>query len=113
MTHESSDEDGEPGKDHGTGTRDGHPETDGGVAEPGEIALDPWGSSTVSDYRKLFDQFGIERFEAVVDEVPNPHYLIRRGVIFGHRDYRALTDAMDPDSAANGSSSCIASVSAR
>ena len=97
MAHESSDEDGEPGEDHGTGTRDGHPETDGGVAEPGEIALDPWGSSTVSDYRKLFDQFGIERFEAVVDEVPDPHYLMRRGVIFGHRDYRALTDAMHDD----------------
>ncbi|WP_435348314.1 tryptophan--tRNA ligase [Haloarchaeobius sp. HRN-SO-5] len=59
-----------------------------------DLALDPWGSSTVSDYRKLFEEFGIEEFDEVLPEVPNPHYLMRRGVIFGHRDYRAVTDAM-------------------
>jgi len=95
MTQESSDEDGDPGGESRE-TRN-EPQTDGGVADPDEIALDPWGSSTVSDYRKLFDQFGIERFEELLDEVPNPHYLMRRGVIFGHRDYRALTDAMHDD----------------
>jgi tryptophanyl-tRNA synthetase len=70
------------------------PATDGGVSGADDVALDPWGSSTVSDYRKLFDQFGIERFEEALDEVPDPHYLMRRGVIFGHRDYRAVTEAM-------------------
>ena len=63
--------------------------TDGGsdtAAGADDVALDPWGSSTVSDYRKLFDEFGIETFDDVLDEVPNPHYLMRRGVIFGHRD---------------------------
>ncbi|WP_267641666.1 tryptophan--tRNA ligase [Haloarchaeobius amylolyticus] len=59
-----------------------------------EVALDPWGSSTVSDYRKLFEEFGIEEFDEVLPEVPNPHYLMRRGVIFGHRDYRPVADAM-------------------
>jgi len=42
----------------------------------------------------LFEQFGIERFETVLDEVPTPHYLMRRGVIFGHRDYRPVARAM-------------------
>ena len=65
---------------------------DGGSVD--DVALDPWGSSTVSDYRKLFEQFGIERFEEVLGEVPAPHYLMRRGVIFGHRDYRPVARAM-------------------
>jgi len=98
MARESSGEDDERGEHPeappGAGDCAG-PRPDGGVTNPDEIALDPWGSSTVSDYRKLFEQFGIERFEAVVEEVPDPHYLMRRGVIFGHRDYRALTDAMN------------------
>jgi len=100
MTPEPSDRDDKPGDEHRgapAGADHTDPRADGGVAGSDEIALDPWGSSTVSDYRKLFEQFGIERFEAVVDEVPDPHYLMRRGVIFGHRDYRALTDAMHED----------------
>jgi tryptophanyl-tRNA synthetase len=70
---------------------------DGGTAGVDDVALDPWGSTTVSDYRKLFEQFGIERFETILDEVPNPHYLMRRGVIFGHRDYRPVARAMRND----------------
>ncbi len=69
--------------------------TDGGAVD--DVALDPWGSSTVSDYRKLFEQFGIEQFEEVLDEVPDPHYLMRRGVIFGHREYRQIASAMVND----------------
>jgi len=69
---------------------------DGGSEAAGadEVALDPWGSSTVSDYRQLFTEFGIEAFDAVLPEVPAPHYLMRRGVIFGHRDYRPVAEAM-------------------
>ncbi|WP_248517908.1 tryptophan--tRNA ligase [Salinarchaeum laminariae] len=81
-------------------TADAGPEllTDGGTAEGAdETTLDPWGSATVSDYRKLFDQFGIESFDEILDSVPHPHYLMRRGVIFGHRDYDAVADAMRND----------------
>ncbi|MFC6827217.1 tryptophan--tRNA ligase [Halopelagius fulvigenes] len=69
---------------------------DGGASAEGadDVALDPWGSSTISDYRKLFEEFGIEEFDEVLPEVPNPHYLMRRGVIFGHRDYTPVADAM-------------------
>ncbi|WP_115864776.1 tryptophan--tRNA ligase [Halorussus litoreus] len=73
---------------------------DGGTdaAEPEEGAtLDPWGSDTIADYRKLFEEFGIEEFDELLGEVPNPHYLMRRGVIFGHRDYRRVADAMQND----------------
>ncbi|WP_246985980.1 tryptophan--tRNA ligase [Halorientalis marina] len=65
---------------------------DGGAVD--DVALDPWGSATVDDYRKLFEQFGIEEFDAVLPDVPDPHYLMRRGVIFGHRDYRPVAEAM-------------------
>jgi tryptophanyl-tRNA synthetase len=67
---------------------------DGGAAGADDVALDPWGSSTVEDYRKLFEQFGIEAFDEVLPEVADPHYLMRRGVIFGHRDYRPVAEAM-------------------
>ncbi|MEF8819715.1 MAG: tryptophan--tRNA ligase [Haloferacaceae archaeon] len=59
-----------------------------------ETALDPWGSSTVDDYRSLFAEFGIESFDELLPAVPDPHYLMRRGVIFGHRDYRRVARAM-------------------
>jgi len=65
---------------------------DGGAVD--DVALDPWGSATIGDYRKLFEQFGIEEFDEVLPEVPNPHYLMRRGVIFGHRGYRRVADAL-------------------
>jgi len=68
--------------------------TDGGVDD---VTLNPWGSSAVDDYRKLFEQFGIEQFEEIIDQVPTPHYLMRRGVIFGHRDYRPVAEAMRND----------------
>jgi tryptophanyl-tRNA synthetase len=70
-----------------------------------DVALDPWGSATVSDYRNLFAEFGIEEFDEILPEVPAPHYLMRRGVIFGHRDYRPVARAMregDPFAALSG-----------
>ena len=68
--------------------------TDGGAAGADEVALDPWGSSTVEDYRKLFEEFGIEAFDEILPAVANPHYLMRRGVIFGHRDYEPVATAL-------------------
>ena len=74
------------------------PLSDGGTAAGADdVTLDPWGSSTVADYRKLFEQFGIEEFDEVLPDVPHPHYLMRRGVIFGHREYRRVLEAMAND----------------
>ncbi|WP_436346145.1 tryptophan--tRNA ligase [Natronorubrum sp. FCH18a] len=92
-------ESGEPLTDGGEGTAEPQSElrADGGAAGADDVALDPWGSSSVSDYRKLFEEFGIEEFDEVLDEVPHPHYLMRRGVIFGHRDYRPVARALQND----------------
>ncbi len=70
---------------------------DGGTTPNETLTIDPWGSSTIADYRKLFAEFGIEQFETILESVPDPHYLMRRGVIFGHRDYRPVARAMRTD----------------
>ncbi|ERH03570.1 MAG: tryptophanyl-tRNA synthetase [Halorubrum sp. J07HR59] len=78
---------------------------DGGAKRADDVALDPWGSSSVADYRKLFEDFGIEEFDEVLPGVSSPHYLMRRGVIFGHRDYERVAEAMrtgDPFAALSG-----------
>ncbi len=85
-------DDGSPDRDETPAVR-----SDGGTKGADDVALDPWGASTVDDYRKLFDEFGIESFDDVLPRVPHPHYLMRRGVIFGHRDYRPVADAMAND----------------
>ena len=80
-------------------------EADRARTDGGGVALDPWGSATVDDYRELFEEFGIEEFEAIIDDVPEPHYLMRRGVIFGHRDYGAVARALangEPAAALSG-----------
>lgn len=80
--------------------------TDGGTATGADdTALDPWGSSTIADYESLFAEFGIEKFDDVLPAVPDPHYLMRRGVLFGHRDYRRVTEALragEPAAALSG-----------
>lgn len=72
---------------------DEHPPADGAD----EQVLDPWGSETIEDYQNLFDEFGIEPFEEILPQVPTPPYLMRRGVIFGHRDYSRVLEAMRND----------------
>ncbi|MFB6094363.1 MAG: tryptophan--tRNA ligase [Halanaeroarchaeum sp.] len=62
-----------------------------------DLAIDPWGSAAIADYRSLFEEFGIEEFDEVLADVPNPHYLMRRAIIFGHRDYRRVIQAMAND----------------
>ncbi|MEA1984770.1 MAG: tryptophan--tRNA ligase [Euryarchaeota archaeon] len=56
--------------------------------------LDPWGAVNIDDYSKLFDEFGILPFEEVCSELPDPHRYMRRKIIFGHRSYDRITDAM-------------------
>ncbi|MFB6069519.1 MAG: tryptophan--tRNA ligase [Halanaeroarchaeum sp.] len=72
-------------------------DTSDAAAGADDVAIDPWGSATVEDYRTLFEQFGIEPFEEVLPSVANPHYLMRRAIIFGHRDYGRVVDAMLAD----------------
>ncbi len=56
------------------------------------VEIDPWGSGTVEDYSELFQEFGIEKFNP--ENIPEPMDLMRRGIIFGQRDYDLITHAM-------------------
>ncbi|MGZ7042995.1 MAG: tryptophan--tRNA ligase [Methanobacterium sp.] len=55
--------------------------------------IDPW-SSAIIDYDKLTKQFGIKSFEEFKKEIDDPHILMKRGIIFGHRDYGRIVKAM-------------------
>ncbi len=56
--------------------------------------LDPWSSSDITDYSKLFEEFGISPFDEILPEIPSPNMYMRRKVIFGHRDYGQIVEAM-------------------
>lgn len=56
--------------------------------------LDPWGAVKIDNYAKLFEEFGISKFDELLDRIPEPHRYMRRKVIFGHRSYESVLDAM-------------------
>jgi tryptophanyl-tRNA synthetase len=59
------------------------------------MKIDPWSSTTYQDYARLRDEFGIEEFsEDLWRDLPHPHRLLRRGVVFGHRGFGVIHDAI-------------------
>ncbi len=56
--------------------------------------IDPWGSEVVKDYDKLEKEFGMEPFEPMARKLPDPLVYMRRGVIFGHRDFGRIADCI-------------------
>lgn len=59
------------------------------------MKIDPWSSQDVKDYGKLLDDFGIEPFAPLLKRIRNPMLTMKRGVIFGHRDFGRISDAMN------------------
>ena len=70
------------------------------------MKIDPWGSSQFQDYARLRDEFGISAFGPQEwGAFRKPHPLFRRGVVFGHRDFERIADAIkgqDPWSVMTG-----------
>lgn len=58
------------------------------------MKIDPWSALNIDDYSKLFDEFGILPFDDMVREIEDPHKFMNRKIIFGHRSYDLITDAM-------------------
>ena len=56
--------------------------------------LDPWGAVSIDDYSKLFEEFGISSFEDLLPQIADPHPYMKRHIIFGHRDYNRVVEAM-------------------
>ena len=57
--------------------------------------LDPWGAVSIDDYSKLFEEFGISSFEDILPQIEDPHPYMKRHIIFGHRDYQKVVQAMN------------------
>lgn len=56
--------------------------------------ITPWEVSGEVDYSKLIKEFGMEPFHPLLDQIEDPMHLMKRGVIFGHRDYERIIEAM-------------------
>jgi tryptophanyl-tRNA synthetase len=59
-----------------------------------KTVLDPFGTTVVEDYERLYEEFGIQPFKPLLGQVPNPSMYMRRNVVFGHRDFKRILDAM-------------------
>ena len=59
-----------------------------------KTVLDPFGTSVVADYERLYKEFGIEPFKPLLSRVPNPSMYMRRGIVFGHRGFDGILGAM-------------------
>ena len=57
--------------------------------------IDPWGSTSIENYERLFEEFGIQRINDLIDKLPYKPFFIRRGIIFGHRDFERIVDAIN------------------
>jgi len=57
--------------------------------------VDPFGTTLIEDYSKLFDLFGIEPTESIASRFPRPHRYLRRGIDFGHRDLQKILQALE------------------
>lgn len=53
--------------------------------------IDPWSSQQFVDYNRLRAEFGIEEFNF---KLPTPQKLFRRNIIFGHRGFETVYDAI-------------------
>ncbi len=59
-----------------------------------ESSINPWASESSLSVERLFSEFGIEPVDWVQDALYKTPDFFRRGIIFGHRDYHLITDAI-------------------
>ena len=56
--------------------------------------INPWASESDVPIQRLFAEFGIESIGDVASGLPEIPYFIRRNIVFGHRDYQKIVDAI-------------------
>lgn len=66
-----------------------HPDSDSR-----KTRLDPFGATFIGDYERLYSEFGIQPFQPLLPKIPQPSAPMRRGVIFGHRDFERVLEPM-------------------
>jgi tryptophanyl-tRNA synthetase len=57
------------------------------------VRIDPWSSHQYADYARLRDEFGIGPF-VHAQQLPDPHPLFTRGVVFGQRGFDRIARAI-------------------
>lgn len=63
-----------------------------------KIRLDPWASQIeIKDYDKIITDWGLSRFKDLIDSnrIKNPHPMMRRGILFAHRDFDLVLDRIE------------------
>lgn len=56
------------------------------------ILLDPWGSSLISDYERLINEFGLSPFSP--SQLPSPNRLMRRRIAFAAQDINVIASCI-------------------
>jgi len=59
-----------------------------------EFVITPWKVKGKVDYDRLMKEFGIQPFDPLLKEIPDPNLYMRRGIIFGHRDFERIIDCI-------------------
>ncbi|MBT4114637.1 tryptophan--tRNA ligase [Candidatus Woesearchaeota archaeon] len=54
-----------------------------------------FGMSDIKDYDKLIKEFGVSPMTSLVRYMPDPIAVYRRGIVFAHRDFDMIIDAME------------------
>ncbi len=60
-----------------------------------KTVLDPFGTTMVEDYERLYEEFGIQPLKPLLNRIRNPSMYMRRNVVFGHRDLERLLEALE------------------
>jgi tryptophanyl-tRNA synthetase len=62
-----------------------------------EKMLDPWAENIeVKDYDEQIATWGLSTFDAeILKSIKNPHYTMTRGILFAHRDFDKIIDAIN------------------
>ncbi|MCJ7429148.1 MAG: tryptophan--tRNA ligase [Candidatus Nanohaloarchaeota archaeon QJJ-5] len=56
--------------------------------------IDPWGDIQVGAYKEKMERFGIDAFDDQLDKLPTKNRYMRRDIIYGHRDFGRVADAI-------------------
>ncbi len=60
-----------------------------------KVELDPWASGIrIEDYNKVIKEFGIGHFSDMLKRISEPNLYMKRGIIYGHRDFKQIADAI-------------------
>jgi tryptophanyl-tRNA synthetase len=59
--------------------------------------IDPWGDIQIDNYEDTMEQFGIDPFSEVKAKLPEQNRYMRRDIIYGHRDFGRVADAIRQD----------------